>query len=49
MAITGEHHRKIENDQYISTSHVDQRLIVKAVAVEALAEAMFTPRCCQPH
>ena len=49
MAIRGDHHHKIENDQFISTSRVDQRLIVKAVAVEELAGAMFTPRSCQPH
>ena len=49
IAIRGDHHHKIENDQFISTSRVDQRLTVKAVAVEALAGAMFTPRSCQPH
>jgi hypothetical protein len=49
LAIRGDNHHLIENDQFISTSHVDQRLIVKAVAVEELAGAMFTPRSCQPH
>jgi hypothetical protein len=49
MAIRGDHHHKIENDQFISTPHVNQRLIVKAVAVEELAGGMFTPRSCQPH
>ena len=49
LVITGDHHHTIENDQFLSTAHVDQRLIVKAVAVEALAGAMFTPRSCQPH
>ena len=48
IEIRGDH-RKVENDQFISTSQVDQRLIVKAVAVEELAGAMFTPRSCQPH
>ena len=48
IEIRGDHH-KIENDQFISTSHVDQQLIVKAVAVEEMAGAMFTPRSCQPH
>jgi hypothetical protein len=49
IVIRGDHHHMIENDQFISTSHVNQRLIVKAVAVEELAGAMFTPRSCQPH
>ena len=49
LAIRGDHHHVIENDQFISTSRVDQRLIVKAVSVEELAGAMFTPRSCQPH
>ena len=49
LAIGGDHHHMIENDQFISTSRVDQRLIVKAVAVEELAGAMFTPRSCQPQ
>jgi hypothetical protein len=48
IQIRGDHHL-IENDQFISTSRVDQRLIVKAVAVEELAGAMFTPRSCQPQ
>jgi hypothetical protein len=48
-AIRGANHHMIENDQFISTSHIDQRLIVKAIAVEELAGAMFTPRSCQPH
>ena len=48
IEIRGDH-QEIENDQFISTSHVDQRLTVKAVAVEELAGAMFTPRSCQPH
>jgi hypothetical protein len=49
MEIRGDHHHMIENDQFISTLRVDQRLIVKAVAVEELAGAMFTPRSCQPQ
>ena len=49
LVITGDHHHTIENDQFLSTARVDQRLIVKAVAVEELAGAMFTPRSCQPH
>jgi hypothetical protein len=49
LAIRGDNHHLIENDQFISTSRVDQRLIVKAVAVEELAGAMLTPRSCQPH
>jgi hypothetical protein len=49
LAIRGDNHHMIENDQFISTSRVDQRLIVKAVAVEELAGAMLTPRSCQPH
>jgi hypothetical protein len=48
IEIRGDHH-KIENDQFLSTSQVDQQLIVKAVAVEEMAGAMFTPRSCQPH
>jgi hypothetical protein len=48
IEVRGDHH-KVENDQFISTSHVNQRLTVKAVAVEELAGAMFTPRSCQPH
>lgn len=48
IEIRGDHH-KTENDQFISTSRVDQRLIVKAVAVEELAGAMFTPRSCEPQ
>jgi hypothetical protein len=48
IEIRGDHH-KTENDQFISTSHVDQRLTVKALAIEELAGAMFTPRSCQPH
>jgi hypothetical protein len=48
IEVRGDHH-KIENDQFIATTRVDQRLIVKAVAVEELAGAMFTPRSCQPH
>ena len=49
IQIRGDHHQRVENDQFISTSRVDQRLIVKAVAVEELAGAMFTPRSCQPQ
>lgn len=48
IEVRGDHH-KIENDQFISTSRVNQRIIVKAVAVEELAGAMFTPRSCQPQ
>lgn len=49
IEIRGDHHHKTENDQFISTSRVDQRLIVKAVSVEEMAGAVFTPRSCQPH
>ena len=49
IEVRGDHHHVIENDQFISTARVDQRLIVKAVAVEELAGAMFTPRSCQLH
>lgn len=48
IEIRGNHHHKTENDQFISTSRVNQRLIVKAVSVEEMAGAMFTPRSCQP-
>jgi hypothetical protein len=40
MAMRGNPHQRVENDQFISTARVDQRLIVKAVAVEELAGAM---------
>jgi hypothetical protein len=48
MVIRGEKYTS-ENDQFISTSHVDQRLTVKALAVEELSGARFTARSCQPH
>jgi hypothetical protein len=40
---------KSENSQFIATSQVDQRLTVKALSVEEVSGASFTPRSCQPH
>jgi hypothetical protein len=48
MEIRGDEY-KSEDDQFISTSQVDQRLTVKALSVEELSGASFTPRSCQPH